>query len=567
MKKVLILASVASMIDQFNMPNIELLQNMGYKVEVACNFLEGNTCSPEKIKQLKQILTEKNVLAHQICFARNITKVDANIKAYKQVKKILVENQYEFLHCQSPIGGVIGRLAGHKTKTKVIYTAHGFHFYKGAPWKNWMIYYPIEWLCSYWTDILITINSEDYTLAKKKFKAKRIEYVPGVGIDLNKFSIHYVDSAKKREELNIPNDKLWLLNVGELVTKKNQEVLIRALQDFPDMYLTIVGKGELEEHLKKLIADLMLEDRVELLGFRTDVSELYETCDVFVFSSRQEELSTALLEAMACGKPVVCSAISGNNVLIDENGGELFEPCDVEDLKFALERIGRRNLAELGKYNVRKVKSLDLNSVFNKRNKICDTKILSEWGYYHLTHMIKRYQLRKSFGIGNNDTVLLSVGELNENKNHETAIRAIAGLDVYYLIAGKGDKESRLNQIAKEVGMVDRIKLLGFRDDVDELLKTADIFVFPSYREGLSVSVMEAMASGQPCVVSRIRGNMDLINENGGALFNPYSVEKCKEAVLKIMDRDRRKMGEYNWKKVQDFATKVVLEKMYRIYG
>ena len=173
MKKVLMLASVASMIDQFNMQNISLLQEQGYEVHVAANFEQGSTSSKERVEQFKKELKEKNVLYFQIDFSRNVSNIPQNIKAYKQIKKLLVNNKYEFIHCHSPIGGVCGRLAAKVTNTKVIYTAHGFHFYKGAPKFNWMIYYPIEKVLSYITDVLITINKEDYELAKKKDESKK----------------------------------------------------------------------------------------------------------------------------------------------------------------------------------------------------------------------------------------------------------------------------------------------------------------------------------------------------------------------------------------------------------
>lgn len=187
MKRMLMLASVALMIDQFNMPNIRLLQEMGYEVDVACNFEKGNTCSDEKIEKLKSTLNEIHVRFYQVDFARDITQVFQNIKAFRQVNQILRKNQYTFIHCHSPIGGVAGRVLGKLNKTKVIYTAHGFHFYKGAPLKNWLIYYPVEWICSWMTDTLITINAEDYIQAKNKFHAKRVRYIPGVGVEVGKF--------------------------------------------------------------------------------------------------------------------------------------------------------------------------------------------------------------------------------------------------------------------------------------------------------------------------------------------------------------------------------------------
>lgn len=170
MKRVLMLASVASMIDQFNMPNIALLQKLGYEVDVACNFIEGNTCSDARVAELKQKLQDMHVRCYQIDFARNIKHMGQNMRALRQVEGLMKQNGYAFCHCHSPIGGVVARIAGHRTRTKVIYTAHGFHFYQGAPVMNWLVYYPVEKMLSRWTDVLITINHEDYKLAKRNLR-------------------------------------------------------------------------------------------------------------------------------------------------------------------------------------------------------------------------------------------------------------------------------------------------------------------------------------------------------------------------------------------------------------
>ena len=186
MKTVLVITSVASMVDQFLFPTLELLQSMGCKVHVACNFERGNTCSDEKVLELKSKLEARKIPYYQIGFARDVTKVLDNLRAYKEVCKLLSNQKYDLIHCHSPIGGLITRIACRKTRkhgTKVIYTAHGLHFFKGAPIQNWMLYYPIEKICSRWTDVLITINREDFSFAKRKMKAKKIEYLPGVGID------------------------------------------------------------------------------------------------------------------------------------------------------------------------------------------------------------------------------------------------------------------------------------------------------------------------------------------------------------------------------------------------
>ena len=241
MKRVLMLASVASMIDQFNMPNIVLLQKLGYEVDVACNFIEGNTCSDERVAELKQKLQDMHVRCYQIDFARNIKHLGQNMRALRQVEGLMKQNGYAFCHCHSPIGGVVARIAGHRTRTKVIYTAHGFHFYQGAPVMNWLVYYPVEKMLSRWTDVLITINHEDYKLAKKKFKMKKLTYVPGIGIDTQRECLSQKEKEEKRKKLGIPQDAFLITNAAEFTPNKNQKTVIEAIEQLhnPNIYFVM----------------------------------------------------------------------------------------------------------------------------------------------------------------------------------------------------------------------------------------------------------------------------------------------------------------------------------------
>lgn len=372
-KRVLVLASVASMIDQFNMPNIKLLQELGYHVDVACNFICGSTCSDEKVKMLQDTLTNLNVDWYQIDFERSITEISGNIKAFKQVKRLIHSNGYEFIHCHSPIGGVVGRLAGKITRTKVIYTAHGFHFYKGAPLKNWLLYYPVEKICSHFTDVLICINKEDYALAQRKMRAKKTEFVPGIGIELDKFN-GAMEGVGKREEIGIPKDMLWMLSVGELIPRKNHESLIKVVAKFDNIFLTIAGRGELFEHYQELIEHLNVQKRVKLLGFRTDVMELCREADVFAFPSLQEGLPVALMEAMASGLPILCSSIRGNTDLVEnEIGGYLFNPYSEEALEDCINKLQKNRVNEFGKNNKEKIKEFSLDKVLTNLKRIYES--------------------------------------------------------------------------------------------------------------------------------------------------------------------------------------------------
>lgn len=373
MKRALVLASVASMIDQFNMPNIRLLIELGYEVDVACNFIEGNTCSDERVAILKQSLKKLGVNCYQVDFARNVFRFGQNLRALRQVRHLLDERNYSLIHGHSPIGGLLSRIAARNIRqkgTKVIYTAHGFHFFQGAPIQNWLLFYPIEKVASRWTDVLITITHEDYELAVERMKAKEVVYVPGVGVDTSSFNPSgdaTIIRKTKREELGVEENILMMLSVGELNKNKNHEVIFRAIASLPNRntHYYIAGRGELKEYLEQLAKELGISEQVHLLGFRNDVRDLYKAADVFVHPSFREGLSVAVMEAMASGLPVVCSKIRGNTDLIDQNkGGYLFSPGSIEDAKTAIQSIiANDNLDTLGAYNVRKAEGFDVKKV------------------------------------------------------------------------------------------------------------------------------------------------------------------------------------------------------------
>lgn len=336
------LASVASMIDQFNMPNIALLQKLGYEVDVACNFIEGNTCSDARVAELKQKLQDMHVHCYQIDFARNIKHMGQNMRALRQVEGLMKQNGYAFCHCHSPIGGVVARIAGHRTRTKVIYTAHGFHFYQGAPVMNWLVYYPVEKMLSRWTDVLITINHEDYKLAKKKFKMKKLTYVPGIGIDTQRECLSQKEKEEKRKELGIPQDAFLITNAAEFTPNKNQKTVIEAIEQLhnPNIYFVMCGIGEKKAELEQYVKEHGLEEHIRFVGFRNDLHEILQTSDCFVLSSFREGLSVALMEAMAEGLPVVCSRIRGNVDLIkDGKGGILISPPKRDEYIKAFEKL------------------------------------------------------------------------------------------------------------------------------------------------------------------------------------------------------------------------------------
>ncbi|MDP9739954.1 UNVERIFIED_ORG: glycosyltransferase involved in cell wall biosynthesis [Bacillus sp. B2I3] len=362
MKKILIVSTVSRQFYLFEQGNIEVLKSLGYEVHGAANFSDEN----ERLNSL-------DIIKHHIDIQRSPFSLK-NIKAYKQLKKLMKSEDFDAVHCHSPMGGVLARIASNSEGiSSLLYTAHGFHFYKGAPLVNWLIYYPVEKFLSKYTDVLITINQEDYERAKN-FKAKKVKYVPGIGIDINKFN-NNTDKIKKREELGISNETVVLLSVGEMIKRKNHETALKALAKIDNqnfMYL-LCGQGELKSHLQELVKKLELEEKVRFLGFRNDIPELCAASDVFIFPSYQEGLPVSVMEAMSAGMTIICSSIRGNTDLIEnELGGYLLAPEDVDGFANSiLKVINDSELRELmGVNNVKNVRPFDKNKVKEVMKKV-----------------------------------------------------------------------------------------------------------------------------------------------------------------------------------------------------
>jgi len=321
MKKALLVTTVSGFVPQFEMNNVKILQEMGYEVHYAANY-DMPSYGTDNHR-----LDGTGIIRHQVDFIRSPYSVQ-NLHVYKQLKTLMRQVQFQLVHCHTPMGGVMARLAAHATKTRpVIYTAHGFHFFKGAPLINWLVYYPVERWLSRYTDQQICINQEDYEWAKT-FHARQVDYIPGAG--MNYRNIRFLSQKErdaKRTELGISEAKRILLSVGELIPRKNHESVIRAvakLQD-PSVVYVICGFGELDHELRKLTKELGVENQVLFAGYRSDVFEIYQIADLYVFPSYQEGLPMALLEAMSFGLPVVCSDIRGSRDLMDGQMGRKTE--------------------------------------------------------------------------------------------------------------------------------------------------------------------------------------------------------------------------------------------------
>lgn len=372
MKKVLFVATVASHIKTFHEPFLKLFKENDYKTYVAANWnLKGNN----KIAYCDEFI--------QIPIKRSPYAIQ-NIKAINELKKLIKKEKFDIIHCHTPMGSVVARLAAkeaRKNGTRVIYTAHGYHFYKGAPLINWLLYYPVEkWLAKY-TDTQITITQEDFDLAKKKFKIKDLNLVHGVGLDEEKFNILISDEEKEnlKQELKIDDKSVVCTYVAELNKNKNQQLLIKAIKRLKDdnnnVTLLLVGKGRYEPKLLKLIKKMKLEENVKLLGYRSDIVKILSITDIYLASSLREGLPVNVMEAMYMGLPIIAVDNRGHRELVqhNENGFIVEQNSAMENnmSNYLNLLVNDKHLREkFGNDSKGKVREYTLNNVINSMNKI-----------------------------------------------------------------------------------------------------------------------------------------------------------------------------------------------------
>lgn len=371
-KKVLFVATVVKThMMQFHIPYLRMFQEMGWETAVAArnDYEDPADCRIPYCDTYYDIPFERTPWKSQ------------NWKAYRMLKRIIGEGDFDLIHCHTPVGALIARLAAlgvRKKGTKVIYTAHGFHFFQGAPLVNWLCFYPVEWVLSFVTDVLITINKEDYARAQKHLHAKRLEYVPGVGIDTGKFRGNRDSRQDKRRELGFGDGDFLILTVAEMTRNKNHITILKALSllreepEFAHMHYLVCGRGEVWEELADSARILCIDDHVHFLGYRTDAPELYRCSDLFAFMPFREGLSVALMEAMSCGMPVVCSQIRGNTDLIDDGVSGVFAENTPQAVAKAILELYRdpERRAALGRGAAEKVLEFDDRNVHKRMKEI-----------------------------------------------------------------------------------------------------------------------------------------------------------------------------------------------------
>ncbi len=331
MKKVLYTATVLSHICQFHLPYLKAFQEQDYEIHVAAR----NNLGEKNGLKLKYV--DKHV---EIPFMRSPLNMK-NLKAYKMLKRQINSENYDLIVCNTPVGGILTRLAGKKARkkgTKIVYMVHGFHFYKGASKKNWIIYYPIEKFFAKRCDAIITINKEDYERASNKFKTK-VYHIHGVGVNPERYHpISLEEREKKRAELGYSKDAFIGLVVGELLPNKNQIQVVKAFEKVKETHsnvkLLVAGNGSNREELERYVKEKSLEDVVEFLGYCTHLEDYQRIVDIGVSCSIREGLGLNVIESMMSGNTFIATKNRGHNELIKDGvNGFLVDVSDADTLK------------------------------------------------------------------------------------------------------------------------------------------------------------------------------------------------------------------------------------------
>ena len=364
MKKILYITTLSRTINAFLVPHIEMLIKEGHKVDCACNIDHD----------LNKVIENKCENIYNLPFSRNPLD-PKNLKAYKMLLDIQKKNNYDIVHVHTPIAAIYGRLLKLKfPNIKTIYTVHGFHFYKGASKLNWIIYYPIEKFMASLTDVIITMNEEDYNRALT-FNIDKVYKVNGVGLDLNAYKSNSTSLAQYREEFGLKEEDFVIAMIADVNKNKNHKQIIDAIEHLnkKDIKLICAGEGILLDSIKEEIEKRNLQDNIKMLGFRKDIDKIISVCDIGVLMSYREGLPRNIMELMSAKKTVIGTNIRGIKDLIeDEKTGYLVEVGDYKTTANKIEKLynNKNLLKELSDNCYCFIKKYDINNVLKDLKEI-----------------------------------------------------------------------------------------------------------------------------------------------------------------------------------------------------
>ena len=398
-KHLLILTTTNDFLPKFEQENVKILQQMGYVIHYVTNRFEPHYRSDdERVRKM-------GVHLHHIEIARSPYLIHDNQKALRQLLGLIHKYHIDVIHCHTPVGGLLGRLAGKLCRDRrpyVVYTAHGFHFYKGAPLFNRLLYFGVEEALARRSDVMIVINEEDSRSAQK-FRLKhggRLYKIPGAGLDRSVFK-PLPDEKRDalRARLGIEQDDFFLVSVGELNENKNQKAALEALakrkrtnKGLPKIKYGICGDGFYRNRMERWILEMGLKETVTLYGYCSNVPEILGCADASIFPSKREGLGMAGLESLAMGVPVIASDNRGTREYMEH--GKNGYVCRYDDIDGFERGIEAMKSLSPEKKAAMKIHCIDSAKPFDKRY----TTAMMQRIYSSLDQRLEREAYEKASG-------------------------------------------------------------------------------------------------------------------------------------------------------------------------
>lgn len=371
-KKALLLAPMGSVHRRFNKANIDALHALGYEVELCANFENGEGPEIHNQKYINEC-KDNGIAVHSIPFARH--SLTGCLRCMPQLRSLLANNKYDIVHAHTETGGLLLKFAHSvKRNSKFIYTPHGMSFWKGSSIRSQLVYKPLErWICS-GMDMNLGMNREEVDCLER-WNKNSATYIHGIGLNVSRMQSPVRIRIEVRREFGLSELDKFIVSIGELDDNKNHITVIRALAQLgrSDFKYVVCGVGPNKELLLEEATKLGVKNNVLLVGYRSDVPDILNAADIFVFPSYHEGMPVSALEAMACGLPIICSEIRGNVDIIREgDNGYLFQPSDVETLarklEYLLDDAEKRKV--MGLKNKENVKDFSLESVTEELKRI-----------------------------------------------------------------------------------------------------------------------------------------------------------------------------------------------------
>jgi glycosyltransferase involved in cell wall biosynthesis len=365
MPKLLVVTTVPITIRSFLLPFIKHFRSLGWQVD---GMAQGISADQDCVENCDRIF--------DIQWSRNVFDPRNLLAGVSRVKEVVTEGKYDLVHVHTPIAAFVTRYAlKNVKKTQVIYTAHGFHFYRGGSAVKNAIFLSLEKLAGSWTDYLITINQEDAAAAKKYnfLPTEKIYYTRGIGVDTEYYASGKVSSenlTQVRQELSLSENDTLLLAIAEFTPRKRHRDLINALAKVanPQVHLALAGEGPIRPEIEELAQKLGIKQQVHFLGYRRDIPTLIQAADAVLLVSQQEGLPRSIMEAMCLNTPVIGSNIRGTRDLLENDCGLLVELGDTDALAQAMIQVVKNpdSLAVMAEKAQAKIVSYDLKAIIQQ---------------------------------------------------------------------------------------------------------------------------------------------------------------------------------------------------------